>query len=1178
MAGFFNLPSSRATTKKDQQLLKKVSNPVKSSSTITLKGSTKLIDRIQAITSFVKSKFAGKEDELELITTEEHLISYIDKCIENNVISIDTETTGLDPILDNIVGICIYTPGLKAAYIPVNHISYITELKCANQLEIPFLTEQFQRLVDNNVKTIWFNAPFDIRFLGNHINVWFNAYFDTSIASKCLNSNEPEGARSLKALHKKYCWGNRGEALTFGKLFDNIPFNLIPIDVAYLYAASDAIYTYELYEFQAQYLEPNGKYYESHNMQRLSDLFFNIEMKSMETFIFMEQNGTAIDYEYADKLKEKYHSLAEKMEQNLQSVYEVYADTFEDYRRKHPMCKLTDPINFDSPTQLAIILYDVLQIPPVDKRNPRSTDKNVLREIEHPLCKAILDNRSFKKVISTYIDILPEDAKRYPDKRIHCKFNQYGADCIVGDSLLLTDSGYCEIRSLFDGSEMEGVFYPCSQTIYNKDIKKEECSKKIVFYNTKTLCIKTRGGYTLTGTPNHPIICSSLTKQDIKRNKSSRQIRQLSENLSFRNLEDVCVGDIVAIPISYNVFPKEYRETNLSIFKHNLTKEQHIIPKLLTEDFAEFLGMFFADGGYDFNCGTFRVSLSNKNPEVIDRFVYLCKELFGVTCITEKQKHTLQTSFSSLSHKELCKYLTKGARNKKIPADIMNSPRSVVCSFIRGMTLDSSLIESEQALYLTCVDKVSNNFVKQVLLNMGIITGVKRDYYKEGFDHLGNKVSKLPVEGIVITGEMYEKFLNTVGVIESKKRLILPSYNKSQYLHDENYYYAYVNSIDCGANTVYDLTVPETHSFICQGFICHNTGRVSSNSPNLQNIPSNPFVLSDGTKIDAGHDIRQLFTASKGCILMSCDYSGQEVRVTAHLSQDEKLIQAYREDKDPYSEIASLAYNVPYEECCEHRPDGTFNADGKARRGEAKKIVLGVLYGRGIPSIAEQLGKTPQEAQIIYNKVLNKFEGLAKFISESEDMAREYGYVTTVWGRRRQLPDMQLPYYEFKYKNGVNPDFDPLSGDANEYSDEVPEDIVEDLTNKLLHCRGFKQREQFKEKIRNAGMTIKDNSSFIARAQRQCVNARVQGSAADLTKLAQIELFNNKELKELGFKMLIPVHDEIIAECPIENAKRCSELMSECMLNAGRDLCVPLSCDVELFRSWYGESVDVNTL
>lgn len=80
-------------------------------------------------------------------------------------------------------------------------------------------------------------------------------------------------------------------------------------------------------------------------------------------------------------------------------------------------------------------------------------------------------------------------------------------------------------------------------------------------------------------------------------------------------------------------------------------------------------------------------------------------------------------------------------------------------------------------------------------------------------------------------------------------------------------------------------------------------------------------------------------------------------------------------------------------------------------------------------------------------------------------------------------------------------------------------------------------------------------------------------SAADLTKLAQIELYNNEELKKLGFKMLIPVHDEIIAECPIENVKRCSELMSYCMLHAGKDLCVPLSCDVALFKSWYGEEL-----
>lgn len=85
-------------------------------------------------------------------------------------------------------------------------------------------------------------------------------------------------------------------------------------------------------------------------------------------------------------------------------------------------------------------------------------------------------------------------------------------------------------------------------------------------------------------------------------------------------------------------------------------------------------------------------------------------------------------------------------------------------------------------------------------------------------------------------------------------------------------------------------------------------------------------------------------------------------------------------------------------------------------------------------------------------------------------------------------------------------------------------------------------------------------------------------SAADLTKLAMIELYNNQELRDLGFKMLIPVHDEIIAECPVENSARCAELMSQCMLHAGKDLCVPLKCDTDAFYHWYGDKLDPVTL
>lgn len=188
-------------------------------------------------------------------------------------------------------------------------------------------------------------------------------------------------------------------------------------------------------------------------------------------------------------------------------------------------------------------------------------------------------------------------------------------------------------------------------------------------------------------------------------------------------------------------------------------------------------------------------------------------------------------------------------------------------------------------------------------------------------------------------------------------------------------------------------------------------------------------------------------------------------------------------------------------------------------------------------------------------------------------MARELGYVETFWGHRRQLPDMQLPYYEFSYKDGYSCDFDPLD-DSSETSTDVPEDVVRSLTNRLLSCRKYARREELKEQIKNQGYRIKDNTSAIRKAQRKCVNSRVQGSAAELTKLAQIELYNNEELRKLGFRMLIPVHDEIIAECPIKNAKRCAELMSYCMIHAGKDLCVPLKCDTELFKSWYGKDLD----
>lgn len=212
------------------------------------------------------------------------------------------------------------------------------------------------------------------------------------------------------------------------------------------------------------------------------------------------------------------------------------------------------------------------------------------------------------------------------------------------------------------------------------------------------------------------------------------------------------------------------------------------------------------------------------------------------------------------------------------------------------------------------------------------------------------------------------------------------------------------------------------------------------------------------------------------------------------MSKDEKMLKAYQEGKDVYCEIASIAFGVPYEDCKEFRPDGTKNPEGKERRSSAKSVVLGINYGRGIPSIAEQLNTTNQKAQEIYDSVLRAFPGLAQFKEDSEQMARDVGFVTTNWGRKRRLPNMQLPPFEFKYKEGKLPDnFDPLSDDVGELSTEVPADLCQTWTQQLLNCRSWRDKDILKRKITSQGVEIFDNSKKIGDATRQCVNARIQG-------------------------------------------------------------------------------------
>jgi len=290
------------------------------------------------------------------------------------------------------------------------------------------------------------------------------------------------------------------------------------------------------------------------------------------------------------------------------------------------------------------------------------------------------------------------------------------------------------------------------------------------------------------------------------------------------------------------------------------------------------------------------------------------------------------------------------------------------------------------------------------------------------------------------------------------------------------------------------------------------------------------------------------------------------------MCQDEKMIQAYKDGKDLYAEIASLAFNKPYEECLEFRPDGTTNKEGKERRSQAKSILLGVLYGRGIDSIAEQLNCTSEKADQIKNSVFKGFPAIPQFERDSKDMAYSLGYVTTLWGRKRRLPDLSLPEFEFTYKDLDSVD-DVLDFSTTETDKAVPLSVQQKWLKKLKQA-GFKNKRRVFEEANTENIWIVDNGAKIAQAERQVVNSRIQGSAADMTKLAMILIHNDAQMREWGFRLLIQVHDELIAECPIEHAKECKERFALLMSKAAESkLSIPISCDVEVTDRWYGEEV-----
>ena len=259
------------------------------------------------------------------------------------------------------------------------------------------------------------------------------------------------------------------------------------------------------------------------------------------------------------------------------------------------------------------------------------------------------------------------------------------------------------------------------------------------------------------------------------------------------------------------------------------------------------------------------------------------------------------------------------------------------------------------------------------------------------------------------------------------------------------------------------------------------TGRLSSTEPNLQNIP---------IRRELGSEIRKMFVAAPGCVLVDADYSQIELRLLAHISGDETMRRAFLSGEDIHAVTASQVFGVPLDEVTPQQ------------RSHAKAVNFGIVYGISAFSLAQDIGVRPAEAKAYIEAYLEKYHGVREYMERVIAEAKEKGYVETLFGRRRPLPELRHPNF---------------------------------------NTRAFGER--------------------VAR------NMPIQGTAADIMKLAMVNVHRRMRAEGLRSRLLLQVHDELIAECPTDEAEHVKELLEQEMSGAVK-LSVPLTANAKLGHSW----------
>ena len=367
-----------------------------------------------------------------------------------------------------------------------------------------------------------------------------------------------------------------------------------------------------------------------------------------------------------------------------------------------------------------------------------------------------------------------------------------------------------------------------------------------------------------------------------------------------------------------------------------------------------------------------------------------------------------------------------------------------------GETLAARTAELEQTIYSLAGETFNINSPKQLgeilFGKLGLPHGKKtKTGWSTNADVLENLRYEAPIVGAVLEYRQYAKLKSTYadGLLKAL-------------------------DADGRVRTSFQMTVTAT-------------GRLSSTEPNLQNIP---------TRTELGSELRRMFAAAPGKVLVDADYSQIELRLLAHISGDTAMRDAFLSGEDFHTVTASHVFNVPLEE-----------VTSQMRRA-AKAVNFGIVYGISAFSLSQDLGVTTGEAKAYMEAYFARFPGVKRYMDTVVETARQKGYVETLFHRRRALPE---------------------------------------LTASNHNTRSF--------------------------GERVALNMPIQGTAADIIKLAMVKVFRRLEQEGLAARLIMQVHDELIVECPLEEADRVKALLEEEMAGV-MPLSVPLPAEAHVGQNW----------